>query len=195
MTKFLQFLQWECPAIHAFVEEVGNQESSSISSEPHDIVQIKIAELFSKIGDIFVDCNILDQEQQQEEAEKTGELEETIDTENSHDQKRRRKIQTWSPSLRISIIDHLLILDINVCLLVEVVESYKFDLDGDDLVEVMRSFDILGAERRLREYETVFYLLLEDERDKKENAWETKYGSRLPINTFDRIIAFSNHKL
>jgi hypothetical protein len=60
-----------------------------------------------------------------------------------------RSTVPWSRSLRISILDHLEVFDINASLLINVVEIYSFDFEIEDLVEIVRALDILGAEIRL----------------------------------------------
>jgi hypothetical protein len=44
--------------------------------------------------------------------------------------------------------------------LVEVIESYRFELEMDELVEILRALDILGPEKRLLEYEGLLYIQL-----------------------------------
>jgi hypothetical protein len=55
----------------------------------------------------------------------------------------------WSKSVRVVIVDHLLTTDINLSLLmIDFVEKYQFEAEIGGLVEIVRSLDILGAERR-----------------------------------------------
>jgi hypothetical protein len=42
----------------------------------------------------------------------------------------------------------------------DLVENYRFDAEIEELVEIVRSLDILGAEKRLSEYEVVLYMKL-----------------------------------
>ena len=44
--------------------------------------------------------------------------------------------------------------------MVEVIESYRFELEMDELVEILRALDILGPEKRLLEYEGLLYIQL-----------------------------------
>jgi hypothetical protein len=66
-----------------------------------------------------------------------------------HDQKRRKIENSWSCSIRLGIIEHLITFDIP---LMEVVKSYRFELELEEVVEIVRALDILGAERRLKQY-------------------------------------------
>jgi hypothetical protein len=53
--------------------------------------------------------------------------------------------------MRLAIFNHLQAFEMNIELLIDVVVNYRFDLPIEELVEVVRMYDILGAERR-REY-------------------------------------------
>jgi hypothetical protein len=95
---------------------------------------------------------------------------------------------SWCRSVRVAIIDHLVTLDINIPLLMEIVESYRYE-EIEELVEIVRSLDILGAERRLSEYEALLYMALR-EIEPNERCWERIYGERLPVSFFDHVKKF-----
>jgi hypothetical protein len=183
MTNFLKFLQSECASIDAFI---GEFDDSKVSDED---VKIKIAahvsycselEDYLKI-EVDIDFNRLD------------------DMNFSHitkDVTERNNLQgskinlLWSKPLRLAIIDHLITMDINIPLLVDVVENYRFDAEIQELVEIVRSLDILGAEKRLLEYEGLLYMKLKEiERNTVE--WERICGERLPVSFSDHKKVFS----
>jgi hypothetical protein len=73
-----------------------------------------------------------------------------------------------------------------VRLLLNVIESYRFDLEIEELAEMVRALDILGAERRLIEYQAVLYTKWNKcELDQK--GWEQRCGERLPVSFFDHV--------
>jgi hypothetical protein len=99
----------------------------------------------------------------------------------------------------------------------DVVESYQFEVNITELVEIVRALDIMGAERRLAEYEFVLYVKLKEIFDGErewsmifkrrdsfmeediEEAWLSdglteelprKLIQRLPMSVTDRFNAF-----
>jgi hypothetical protein len=52
------------------------------------------------------------------------------------------------------------------------------------------NLDILGAERRLAEYEAVLYMRLTKTKQMKKNDCKRKYGDRLPVNSFQHVDEF-----
>jgi hypothetical protein len=68
----------------------------------------------------------------------------------------------------VIIIEHLITMDINISLLIDIVESYRFEAEINELLEIVISFDISGAERRLSEYEVLLYLKLNGEGSKDQ---------------------------
>jgi hypothetical protein len=112
----------------------------------------------------------------------------------SHQRKIRKVEDSWSLSLRLAIIDHLITFDINLSLLIGVVETCRFDLGIEDLVEIVRAMDILGAETRLKEYEALLYL---EFRKSTKNANETessRFTNRLPVNFFAHVRRFGKYQ-
>jgi hypothetical protein len=79
--------------------------------------------------------------------------------------------------------------DINVSLLLGVVEYYIFNLEIEDLVEIVRAMDILGAERRFKEYEVVLYIKLKETTN--ESEWERRLGERIPVNFYQHMKEFN----
>jgi hypothetical protein len=115
----------------------------------------------------------------------------THDGNDSH-QRKKRKIEVsrinWSPNLRLSILHHMITMEIFVSMLMDVIETYRFDLEEEaDLVEIIRALDILGADMRLSEYEAVLYIKL---RNSEKNKCEWTCGERLPVNFFNHIQKF-----
>jgi phosphopantothenate synthetase len=55
------------------------------------------------------------------------------------------QMQPWSRSIRAAIIE---VMDIKISLLGEVVESCRFEAEIEELVEIVRAFDILVAEKK-----------------------------------------------
>jgi hypothetical protein len=53
---------------------------------------------------------------------------------------------TWSRSIRVLIIDHLIMMDINISALIDVIEHDRYKVEIEELVEIVRALDILGAE-------------------------------------------------
>jgi hypothetical protein len=54
---------------------------------------------------------------------------------------------SWPRSLRLAILYHLVTMDINIHLLLDVVETYRLNLKVEERIETVRALDILGAER------------------------------------------------
>jgi hypothetical protein len=92
----------------------------------------------------------------------------------------------WSQSLRFAVLEHLAALDIKLSLLIQLVESYRFDAEVDELLEMIRAYDILGAERRFGEYTVLFYLKLKGKNEWHD--WQYIYKGRLPILAEDLMI-------
>jgi hypothetical protein len=92
-------------------------------------------------------------------------------------------------SIRVMIIDHLITMDINIPLLIDIVETYRFVAEIEELVEIVRAFDILGAEKRLSEYEGLLYMELQAIK-KNEKEWQGICGERLPVSFFDHVKKF-----
>jgi hypothetical protein len=46
---------------------------------------------------------------------------------------------------------------INLSWLFDVAETYRFDFERVELVEIVRALDVVGAEKRLKEYEAVLH--------------------------------------
>jgi hypothetical protein len=143
--SFNDFLQLECVAIAALVNEVGNGDTN-----------LKLADQLSRYP----------------------QLQGFFDLESS-----------WTQSIRVAIINHLITMEINIPLLIEIIESYRFEVEIDELVEIVRSFDILGAERRLSEYEALLYMKLKAV-EPNVSSWQKRCGDRLPVCFFDLVKIF-----
>jgi hypothetical protein len=65
---------------------------------------------------------------------------------------------TTSESVEDLVVSYLLQseFDLDIKLLVDVVEQYSFDLEEEELMKMVRMLDILGAEKRWREYDFFF---------------------------------------
>jgi hypothetical protein len=70
-----------------------------------------------------------------------------------------------------------------------VIEKYQLEADFEELVEIVKALDILGAERRLSEYEVVLYIKWYDLGENKKE-FEIRYGERLPVTFFDHVKSF-----
>jgi hypothetical protein len=73
----------------------------------------------------------------------------------------------------------------------EVIDRYRFDAAMEELVEIVRALDILGAERRMIEYEALLYMKLID-REKNEKEWEQVCGGRLSVSFLVHVKKFSD---
>jgi hypothetical protein len=98
---------------------------------------------------------------------------------------------SWSRRVLLAIVDHLITFDIDISWLIDIVVSYRFEVAIEELVEIVRAMDILGAEKRLLEYESILYIKLQ-ESGKTYEEWEGICGDRLPVNFFDHIKTFSS---
>jgi hypothetical protein len=196
MGDFIDFLQLECPSIEAFVEEFELTPSTTLEE-----MHLKFLDLVSKIDDgdeispqrlkkfIFgaeSDAKVSNADQTQSLQQLQSMDRDEHDTEHNHDCK-RRKTESWSPSLRLAIIEHLLILDMKVCFLIDVVETYKFDLKIEEFAEIVRSLDILGATKRLSEYEALVFFHFIYFKAKDGIQWHSRYKERSPVESLNRI--------
>jgi hypothetical protein len=82
------------------------------------------------------------------------------------------------------IIEHLVTFDMNLSMLVDVIERYRLEGEIEELVEIVRCLDILGAERRLSEYEGALWIKLRGS-TQNESEWERVCGDRLPVSFFE----------
>jgi hypothetical protein len=145
MSEFILFLQSECPMIQAFVDEVPN------INEDFSTINYSIADFADNFSPQLQKC-LLEEEKVEVRNQEVTDL---------HQQKRRKIeefIPKWDQKIRIAIFQHLSVFQMNIPLLMNVVESYRFDLSIGDLVEMVRMYDILGAEKRLREYEIALWM-------------------------------------
>jgi hypothetical protein len=168
--SFLVFLQSECLAIAALVDELGDRE---ISSEEEECINLNMIRQISRHPGLqgYFDGDLCDSEGNRGDKISTA----TTTTTNMS------QSRPWSRSLRLTIVDHLITLDINISLLIDVVESYRFEAAIEELVEIVRSLDILGAENRLSEYEALLYMKLK-ETSNDGLKWEEICGERLPVS-------------
>jgi hypothetical protein len=169
MASFIHFLRLECSAIHAFIE------SAISSEEEEENVEVKL--------------------NAERHISNNQRLQEYFEVDDLHISSVVNDMIPWPLALRVAIIDHLLILDINVSLLIDVIESYRFNSTIAELVEIVRALDILGAEKRLAEYEALLYLRLKIE-GTNDNEWEKRCGNGLPVSFFENVTkyrAFKEH--
>jgi hypothetical protein len=166
--SFYSFLQSECLAIAALVDEVNEYEMSVETIHVRMTNQVSRYPELQSYFDYDGNIDVTDM------VDKIGNEAVNIIT---------PLLRPWSRSVRVVIVDHLFTMDINISLLIEIVENYRFKAEIEELVEVVRSLDILGAERRLLEYEAILYMKLM-EMDKNEEEWERIYGERLPAIFF-----------
>jgi hypothetical protein len=84
-------------------------------------------------------------------------------------------------SVRAAISKHFETFDFNISLLIEVIDRHKFVLEIEEMVEMIRMLDILGAECKLKEYGI---LLIEQLQEKgKYKSWKEYESTRkLPIS-------------
>jgi hypothetical protein len=175
VSQFLIFLQVECAAVKALVEEFEESEAHLEESSINFISQ------YPQLKDFYEDEEVNSNIQSKTEDELV------IASLTVPNPQNPAHSAIWSKALRTAIIDHMITFEINISLLIEVVESYRFDVDIEELVEVIRALDILGAELRLSEYEAILFLqLIEIEEDKRVKHC----GNRLPISFFDHIKVF-----
>jgi hypothetical protein len=158
----------ECGAIGALINEIGDTGIEDIILDSH-VFQYPQCNVYFGLEDSEV-CDL---------------------TANAKDGNKLEQNQVapcpWSPSLRRAIINHLNIFDINIPLLVDAIEKYRFDLENDELVEIVRILDILGAEKRLSEYEALLFLKLKKKNDYFSSEWERRYGGILPVRVFESL--------
>jgi hypothetical protein len=176
MTAFLRFLHSECSAIHSFVEEASDLE-----------ISIEATELNEKLTSFSSNFGGQTQSQLEEyftpENRAAGDIIEDVSN-----------IVPWSTSLRLAIAEYIVGFDIDLSLLINIVETHEFVLELIELIEMVRAFDILGAQKRFLEYELLLYSKMKEnpEEQKEPNHWETHYGHRLPISFFNHIKTFTN---
>jgi predicted metallopeptidase len=77
------------------------------------------------------------------------------------------------------MINYIITFDINVTFLIDVVEKYQRSSRDRG---ISRAFDILGAKKRLLEYELALFIKLRKERD-----WEIRFEKRLPASFFGKV--------
>jgi hypothetical protein len=171
---FLSFLQSECVAIRALVEEFGEPELS-IEEERKLLEKVRYISLFPKLKEYF-------------ETEVKSIPKDTLSIDTLVIEERIRN-ETWSPSLRMAIIEHMTAFEINMAWLIDMIESYRFQAEIEELVEIVRALDILGAERRLLEYEALLYVRLR-QIGNDDIEWEKICGKRLPVNVLDQLKKF-----
>jgi hypothetical protein len=96
---------------------------------------------------------------------------------------------SWSQGIRVAIVDHLITFEIDIVWLMDIVVTYRMEVEMEELVEIVRAMDILGAEKRLLEYETILYVKFKKS-GKAYKEWEEICGDRLPANFYDHIEKF-----
>jgi hypothetical protein len=91
----------------------------------------------------------------------------------------------WESSEGIDILHYMNALDFNIALLEDVIGSYRFDFEADQiqyLIEIVRMLEVLGAGDRLQEYALVLHYMLNKI---KMEEW-LPYAGRIPVS-FDRL--------
>jgi hypothetical protein len=118
MAAFINFLHYECVAIQAFIDEVGNWDSSL---EEDANIDRHIAQ-FPELKDYFT---IDPANFELNEFDGVGYVSLSTVQQHKNDVGKKSEIEvTWSKSLRLMIVEHLLTFDINISLLINVVETY-----------------------------------------------------------------------
>jgi hypothetical protein len=173
MSSVLNFLQQECIGIKAFVDEFGAFEASIDEENMNRNIANRVSQ-YPELTEYFAKDSACDND--------GG----CCMNEPKMSQKEANKNASWTPSLRLAIIDHLMSFDIDLHLLIHFVKSYRFVGVIEEFVEIVRALDILGAETRLAEYEAVLVLKLKEAED-DEREWERRYGDRLPVSFFDHL--------
>jgi hypothetical protein len=168
MASFLSFLSTECSSIQAFIESGLSLEEENILMIPSKIEKhISSHPQLQEYFDIDHDMNRF----MSKGAEVSTEA---------------NALAPWSVSLRVAVIDYLITMDINISLLLEIVGSYRFEAEIGELVEIVRGLDILGAEKRLSEYEAILYIKLKQTVN-STIEWERLCGDRIPVSYFDHV--------
>jgi hypothetical protein len=170
--SFCNFLQTECLGITPLLEEYAEFHRMSVHQEMMDQIS-RYPALWS-----YFDMKSGDSEVNRGEKASNANLNNKI-----------HQLQPWSRSVLVTIIDHLITMDIKISFLIDIVENYRYNLEIEELVEIVRSFDILGAEKRLFEYEALLYIKL-NEIEENKREWQKRCGERLPMSFFDHIEKF-----
>jgi hypothetical protein len=162
--SFEVFLKSECISITALVNELG---TVSLEDEEVNMKMMDQISRYSKLQSYYDGLEM-----------NTGDAAtENVSTNLS------MTLYPWPRSVRVMVIDHLITMEINISLLTDIVESYRFDLAKEELVEIVRSLDILGAERRLSEYEALLFI-------QSKRKGTKIYEKRLPVSYFDHTKKF-----
>jgi hypothetical protein len=189
MLSFVNFLQSECPSIQAFVDEVCNDRISAELIEEENSTETDILSRLDPIAQMqveeFLQCkNSIEQHSVSNCASESD----------GGYRSSSLELHLWSRSVRLAVLDHLITFDINISLLIEEVQSYSFDLVVEQLVELVRTFDILGAEKRLREYEAILNFKFNNATSIDRIHWKYQYRKKLPISFYERMKYF-DHKV
>ena len=189
MSSFICFLNYECSAIQAFIESGASlkEETTYIDAKivEHIFQLPQLQEYFdAEVSFEFTNLSMNLNELSSETDGTNGN--EKVDPNNP--------LMSWSRPVRLGILEHLMMFDIDVPWLMEVIESYRFEAEIDELVEIVRALDILGADRRLSEYEALLYMKLK-ERKKNKNEWERLCGDRLTVTFLDHVKKFTSFSL
>jgi hypothetical protein len=150
MKKFLIFLHFECVAIKALIDEFGE---SFVDEENMNMNLVSHIARYPELKEYY-ECDL--QLEQEAVGEQVGVSE--LSQKNGIGDQESLQRQQRTRFLRQMIIEHLLTFDINISLLINVVEMYRLEAEIEELVEIVRAFDILGAEIRLKEYEVLLWL-------------------------------------
>jgi hypothetical protein len=171
MSSFIRFLKYECSAIQACIESGVSLEEETTDFESKIIEHVsknpRLQEYFdAKVSFEVTNMNICPND----------------------------LLISWSRALRLAILEHLMMFDIDVPWLMEVIDRYRFEAEIGELVEIKRALDILGAEKRLSEYEALLYMKLK-EREENEKEWEKLCEDRLSVSFVDHVKKFANWSL
>jgi uncharacterized protein len=193
-SRFLAFLQSECTAINAFVEEIPEFDTSF--EETITINMGTYLRQYPRLNGYFDEeqatCNpqLSGGNEGEEDSPEPNNPQMSRVLDYANHQIKKRKIDestsSWSLYLRLAVLDHLSAMEIGITFLLDVVEKYNFDLEVEELVEIVRAFDILGAEKRLVEYEALLYIAWVDS-ELDETEWSKRCGERIPVSFFNHV--------
>jgi hypothetical protein len=157
--SFQNFLHSESAAIAAFVDEVADHDwGQSVEEEK---ISLKISDHVSLCPELqsYYEEDAVEFEKNRVDKAATNSNTATNTNMNTNISISREQ-ESFSRFVRVAIIDHLITMDINISLLIAIVDINRYGAQIEELVEIVRALDILGAERRLSEYEAVLDMRL-----------------------------------
>jgi hypothetical protein len=163
MSNFICFLRSECPAILAFIESGVNLDEDSMD----------------------LDAAIIKHVSDQPRLQEYFDAEDIYEQSSSNANESSNVAASWSRVVRLAIMEYLATFEINISLLMDVIEEDRFEAELEEVVEIIRALDILGADKRLSEYEAVLYLKLKKSKKDSKN-WQKRFADKLPVIFLDR---------